>query len=332
MKYYLAPMEGLTTYTFRNAWHKYYGDADKYFTPFISNRHMNSRERNDVLPEHNQGMETVPQILTNRADEFLELTRALADYGYRTVNLNLGCPSGTVVARNRGAGFLGVPGELENFLDEIFEKCPLKISIKTRIGMQNLEEWNRLLSIYEKYPLEELIIHPRLQKEGYGGTPHLEAFAEALSRLSVPLCYNGDIVSEDSLNRVLAFLPGTESVMIGRGILQNPGLMAELRTASRLTDTPSPAINNVEQLTTLRAFHDKILEGYIKIMSGDTNTLYKMKDLWTFLGRSFENSDKHLKKIKKSSRITEYQTAVDALFRECRFRTGHPVESLYSQF
>ena len=347
MKYYLAPMEGLTTYTFRNAWHKYYGDAEKYFTPFISNRHMNSRERNDILPEHNQGMETVPQILTNRADEFLELAHALADYGYTTVNLNLGCPSGTVVARNRGAGFLGVPGELENFLDEIFEKSPLKISIKTRIGMQNLEEWNRLLSIYEKYPLAELIIHPRLQKEGYGGTPHLEAFAEALSRLSVPLCYNGDIVSEDSLNRVLAFLPGTESVMIGRGILQNPGLMAELRAAddrmlsdsqpdfiaaSCLADTSSRTIGKADRLATLRAFHDEILEGYIKIMSGDTNTLYKMKDLWTFLGRSFENSDKHLKKIKKSSRITEYQTAVDALFRECRFRTGHPVESSYSQF
>lgn len=316
MKYYLAPMEGLTTYTFRNAWHKYYGGMDKYFTPFIANRHMNSREKNDILPEHNEGMHTVPQILTNRVDEFLELSRDLADYGYKTVNLNLGCPSGTVVARNRGAGFLSVPEELEQFLDEIFEKCPLKISVKTRIGINDLSEWKRLLSIYAKYPMEELIIHPRLQKEGYGGTPHTEAFAEAAGLLSIPLCYNGDIVSSASLQKVLTALPKAESVMIGRGILQNPELLTELQASE---GTPSCSSGNTDRLAPLRAFHDEILEGYIKIMSGDTNTLYKMKDLWTFLSQGFENSEKYLKKIRKASRVTDYQIAVDALFRECKF-------------
>lgn len=316
MKYYLAPMEGLTTYTFRNAWHKYYGGMDKYFTPFIANRHMNSREKNDILPEHNEGMHTVPQILTNRVDEFLELSRDLADYGYKTVNLNLGCPSGTVVARNRGAGFLSVPEELESFLDEIFEKCPLKISVKTRIGINDLSEWKRLLSIYAKYPMEELIIHPRLQKEGYGGTTHTEAFAEAAGLLPIPLCYNGDIVSSASLNKVLTVLPGTEAVMIGRGIVQNPGLLIELQPSN---GKPSCSPGSTDRLATLRAFHDEILEGYIKIMSGDTNTLYKMKDLWTFLSQGFENSEKYLKKIRKASRITDYRIAVDALFRECKF-------------
>ena len=304
-------MEGLTTYTFRNAWHKYYGGVDKYFTPFIANRHMNSRERNDILPEHNRGMATVPQILTNRADEFLELARDLADYGYKVVNLNLGCPSGTVVSRNRGAGFLSVPDELEFFLDEILEKCPLKISIKTRIGVKDVSEWERLLAIYEKYPLEELIIHPRLQKEGYGGTPHLDAYAKAAEQLSIPLCYNGDIASLSSFKRVLTCLPATDTIMIGRGILQNPGLINELRGAGK-----------TDRLATLHAFHDELLDGYIKIMSGDTNTLYKMKDLWTFLSQSFENSEKHLKKIRKATRITEYRIAVDTLFRECVFRTS----------
>lgn len=319
MKYYLAPMEGLTTYTFRNAWHKYYGRIDKYFTPFIANRHMNSREKNDILPEHNQGMQTVPQILTNRVDEFLELARDLADYGYKTVNLNLGCPSGTVVSRNRGAGFLIVPDELEFFLDEIFEKCTLKISIKTRIGIKEVSEWERLLTIYEKYPLEELIIHPRLQKEGYGGTPHLEAYTEAKKQLSTPLCYNGDIVSSSSLERILTVLPAIDTIMIGRGVLQNPGLINELQGKPCLAGKSAATAGEADRLATLRAFHDELLEGYIKIMSGDTNTLYKMKDLWTFLSKSFEDADKHLKKIRKATRITDYQTAVDSLFRECRF-------------
>ena len=311
MKYYLAPMEGLTTYTFRTVWNTYYGGMDKYFTPFISNRRMNSRERNDILPEHNEGMHTVPQILTNRADEFLALARQLADYGYTCVNLNLGCPSGTVVSRNRGAGFLSVPRELDRFLAEIFSKCPIRISVKTRIGMEDPEEWRLLLAIYENYPMEELIIHPRLQQEGYAGTPHMEAFAEAASRLTCPLCYNGDITSPASLMRLREHFPNLETVMLGRGILQNPTLLSQIK---------SPTSCDAE-LSTLRAFHDTLLSRYREIMSGDTNTLYKMKDLWTFLGRSFSDADRHLKKIKKADSISDYKIAVSNLFRECAF---HP--------
>lgn len=311
MKYYLAPMEGITTYNFRRAYHKYYGGAEKYFTPFIANRRLNSREQNDILPEHNEGMNTVPQILTNRAQDFLDIAAALASFGYRTVNLNLGCPSGTVTARRRGSGFLGVPDELERFLDEIFAKSPVGISVKTRIGVEDLSEWDGLLALFAKYPLDELIIHPRLQREGYGGQVHPEAFQAAARSLHIPLCYNGDLTDTDthcsrygSLGWLLSLQPDTDTVMVGRGILQNPGLL-----------TGDPCV------TTLRAFHDELLEGYIKIMSGDTNTLYKMKDLWTFLSKGFQNPEHFLKKIRKADRISDYCLAVDALFRECSFPT-----------
>ncbi len=316
MKYYLAPMEGLTTYNFRTNWDRYYGGMDKYFTPFISNRHMNSRERGDVLPEHNVGMYTVPQILTNKAEEFLSLAKQLAGYGYREINLNLGCPSGTVVARNRGAGFLGTPRELEDFLDEIFEKCPLEISVKTRIGMDYMVEWAPLLKIYQKFPMKELIIHPRLQKEGYKGTPHLEAFAEAAGALQCPLCYNGDITSPETLSQILTKLPMVDTVMIGRGILQNPGLLQELKSASSGAALPSPE----ERLAVLKEFHNSLLAGYQEIMSGDTNTLYKMKDLWTFLNRSFESPEKYVKKIRKATDVSDYKIAVNALFQECTLK------------
>ena len=167
MELYLAPMEGITTYLFRNAYHAHFGGADKYFTPFLSNRNMTRRDVNEILPEHNRGMTVIPQILTNRAEEFLEIARRVADLGYDTVNLNLGCPSGTVVAKKRGAGLLTDPASLDRFLDQIYEACPLRISIKTRIGISRLSEWEVLLRIYRKYPIEELIIHPRLQREFY---------------------------------------------------------------------------------------------------------------------------------------------------------------------
>lgn len=317
MQFYMAPMEGLTGYVFRNAYHKNFGDVDKYFTPFITNRKMNHREINDAAPEHNRGMHVVPQVLTNRSEVFCEISRELEQLGYGTVNLNLGCPSGTVAAKKRGAGFLALPEELDGFLEEIFAGCPLKISVKTRIGAEHPEEWSRLLSIYEKYPLEELIIHPRVQKEFYQGTPHREVFLEAVKHSRHSLCYNGDIHSRENYEDFVQWLkqaksqrgadgivPNVECMMLGRGILMNPGLVGEIREGTKLTKEK------------LKRFHDDVLEGYLEVMSGDRNTLFKMKELWFYLGNCFTNPDNYLKKIKKLQSVAEYRSVVSGLFYE----------------
>lgn len=337
MHYYLAPMEGITTYIYRNAHAKYFGGIDKYFTPFISdknfvnerssgkehiplkNKSINARELRDILPENNANIPLVPQILTNNADRFLAVGRQIASYGYDTVNLNLGCPSGTVTAKKRGSGFLSIPDELDAFLYEIFEKCPLKISVKTRLGISDLAEWDRLLDIYTKYPIHELIIHTRLQQEFYAGSTHPEAYALAALRVQtrIPLCYNGDIVSLESLKKVSgtvgsAEYTGLSRIMIGRGIIQNPALANHLRT----DDAPIHSDDTIHSKDVWRAFHDEILDGYIQIMSGDSPTLFKMKELWTYMSRNFTNPEKYLKKIRKANRISEYVCAVDGLFRE----------------
>lgn len=312
MKFYLAPMEGITTYIYRNAYHHYFGGIDKYFTPFIASKKMNRRELNEILPEHNTGIAVVPQILTNRADEFLQITKKIAEYGYTTVNLNLGCPSGTVTARKRGAGFLSVPDELDSFLYEIYAKSPLKISIKTRIGIESVDEWEYLLTIYQKYPIEELIIHPRLQKELYKFTPHKEAYLAAVKALpDIPLCYNGDITSPKSFQALIDVSPQTDCIMIGRGILRNPSMIAQIKKS----DSQTPITKD-----TLKAFHSEIFDSYAAQMAGETPTLFKMKDLWTYLSESFEKSDKYLKKIRKASNYAEYKIAVNALFRECELK------------
>lgn len=314
VKYYLAPMEGLTTYIFRKNWHQFYGGMDKYFTPFICNEHMSSRERNDILPEHNLGLCVIPQILTNKADEFLSLSKEMEELGYKEINLNLGCPSGTVTARKRGAGFLSVPDELEIFLDKIFEKCTVDISIKTRIGVESIDEWENILQIYKKFPVKELIIHPRLQKEKYMGNTHPEAFIQALDIMECPLCYNGDIVSPESMQTLMDKIPQVDRVMIGRGILKDPNLLNKIKKLESC-DKEVSAGNSVD---TMMSFHDAILADYSSIMSGDTNILYKMKDLWAFLGNSFENPEKYIKKIRKSKKLQDYNIAVRSLVRNCR--------------
>lgn len=332
MKYYMAPMEGLTGYVYRNAYHKNYGGVDRYFTPFITNKKLNHREINDIKPEHNHGMDVVPQILTNRVEDFLLIVKELQYFGYDKVNLNLGCPSGTVVSKNRGAGFLALPEKLDAFLDEIFSKCPIDISIKTRIGKDDPEEWETLLTIYEKYPMEELIIHPRVQKDFYRNTVNMEAFGRAAISSRHSLCYNGDICEVGDYQKIAEAFPNVQKIMIGRGLLKKPWLLQEIRKANGQTGTNASQqldidangqtganasqqwdIRSKEQL---RAYHDDILHGYLSVMSGDKNTLFKMKELWVYLGDRFTNPEKYLKKMRKSERIKDYEIWVDALFRE----------------
>ena len=323
MKYYMAPMEGLTGYVYRNAYHKFFRPMDRYFTPFIANRKMSSGEIRDLLPEHNEGMHVVPQILTNRSADFLAVAKEIAQYGYDTVNLNVGCPSGTVVAKGRGAGLLAEPEVLDHFLYEIFEGYAGKISIKTRIGMEDENEWQDILAVYEKYPLEELIIHPRVRKDFYKGNPRLDAFSYAMEESGHRLCYNGDICSVEDLQDRKERFPDLDRVMLGRGLLCNPFLIEMSKTADdvgRKTADDAAHDHMQEKKDRLYAFHQEILEGYIQIMSGDRNVLFRMKELWFYLGDCFTNADKYLKKIKKSERLVAYQVAVDALFHEQELR------------
>lgn len=314
MQLYFAPLEGITGYVYRNAFRSIYTGIDKYFIPFISpnrNRALSPKEIRDVLPEHNEGMYAVPQIMTNHAEQFLQAAEELREkYGYDEVNLNLGCPSRTVVSKGRGAGFLAKPEELDAFLEEIFEHVMLRVSVKTRIGMDRPEEFGRLLEIYNKYPLHELIIHPRVQKDYYRNTPNMEVFGEAMQRSKNPLCYNGDIFSSEDFGRLKERFPAIDRVMLGRGLLRNPELAETLKAAvnfgTKAEERPDPE--------RWKAFHDRLYHGYREVMSGDKNVLFKMKEFWSYAEEMFPGEERLLKKIKKASRLCDYEQAVREMF------------------
>ncbi|MBU3091240.1 tRNA-dihydrouridine synthase family protein [Clostridium sp. CF011] len=309
MKYYLAPMEGITGYIYRNSYQKFFNNIDKYFTPFIvtnKSRSLKSKELRDVLPENNKGMNIVPQILTNDSEGFIITSRKLQQLGYKEVNLNLGCPAGTVVSKNRGSGFLAKREELDMFLDEIFKIDDMKISIKTRIGKDSPEEFYELIKIYNKYPLEELIIHPRIQKDFYGNKPNLQVFKDALSLSTNPVCYNGDIFTIDDHNKLMKAFPEVKAVMLGRGILANPRLINEIKNNTN---------TNIDKKV-LKDFHDEILNKYIELFDEDRNAIFRMKELWGYMIYMFSDNKKYAKKIKKSQNLSDYNEAVLSLFTE----------------
>ena len=207
----MAPMEGVTNWVYRNAYNECFYPMDKYFTPFITakpNKRLSSKEIKEVSPDTNGKLPVVPQILTNNAEDFVKTAHIFRDeYGHKEVNLNLGCPSGTVTAKGKGAGFLGEPEKLDRFLDEIFANTGMEISIKTRVGTDYEEDWERLLEIYSKYPIKELIIHPRLLKDHYKGTPRYGLYEEARKKIKVPLGYNGDIFSVEAYQEIQEKFP-----------------------------------------------------------------------------------------------------------------------------
>ncbi len=313
IQFYLAPMESVTGYVYRTVYQAMFGDMDKYVTPFIApskKKILKTRERKDVAPEHNQGMNVVPQILTNDAEQFLVTCNTLSELGYREVNLNLGCPMATVVSKKKGSGFLEEPDRLDRFFDTVFEEMErqpeersCKISVKTRIGVEFPEEFEDILQIYNQYPISEVIIHPRLQKDFYNNYPNLGVFAEALKECVHPVCYNGDIFSVEDYHAFREKFPQVDRIMLGRGVIANPGLVREIRTGQRITTAE------------LKEYHDRLYAGYREEMDSERDALFKMKEVWFYLGKMFPEAERELKKVKKADRPEEYLTAVRGVFR-----------------
>lgn len=304
MIFSLAPMEGITGHVFRRVHAECFGALDRYYTPFITPPRAGSsfggRVRREVDPAANRGLDVVPQLITKNADEFAWAARLLAEMGYAEVNLNLGCPSGTVVAKGRGAGLLRDPDGLEAFLRDVCRASPLPVSVKTRLGIQDDAEYGRILEVYLRLPLKELIVHPRVQRDRYQGVPRRELYGETLRRAPFPVAYNGDVFGCGDLDALLSAYPDTRHVMLGRGILANPAL------ARMLAGGPAATADE------LRRFHDRLFDAYWEEIGG--NAVFRMKEWWSYARFSFADPLSVHRAVRKVRRVDEYADAVERVF------------------
>ena len=303
MKIYFAPLEGITGYIFRNAYNDIYGHIDKYFAPFISPSEkcpMTPRERKDIDPGNNTGINLVPQILTCRSEHFIEAARELQLLGYKEVNLNLGCPSGTVCAKGKGAGFLPETLALQRFLDDIYAYAAsdnMKISIKTRLGYFDPDEFYDLVDIFNGFPVSELIIHPRIRSDFYKGMIRKEYYAFAMEHSKSPLVYNGNIFTvNDYKDLSVSFGISPDPVMSGRGLITDPSLSDKLKGFTPDSD-----------LVKLKRLHDTVYHGYQEVMSPDINGLDKMRELWSYWQVLFDGRDRDIKRLMKAKKYAEYE-------------------------
>lgn len=302
----MAPMEGLTGHIFRRIHAECFGALDRYYTPFLTPPRLGSsfgkRDCGEVYPANNQGLNVVPQLLTKSADEFVWAAELLAKMGYREVNLNVGCPSGTVVGKGRGAGFLHDLDALDAFLSEVCDRSPLPVSVKTRIGIANDDEYEAILAMYCRHPLAELIVHPRVRKDFYRGKPRWEPYGETLRRAPFPVAYNGDIFTCEDMDALLAAYPSTRHVMLGRGLLYDPALARMLNGGPALT------------FDELKRFHDKLFDAYEAQMGG--NAVFRMKEWWSYAQHAFDDPLTVHRAIRKVRTVTDYQAAVTKIFNQ----------------
>ena len=311
MEYSFAPMEGVTGALFRQCHHAVFPGVDAYYLPFAapnSNRSFSAKELRDVLPENNAGYHAVPQLLTRRAEDCIRAIRELAEMGYQEVNLNFGCPSQTVVTKGKGAGMLRDPAEMDRYLEQVFRDTPIAVSVKCRLGISDEQEFPALLEVMNRYPLSRLILHPRVQKDFYRQPVRPEAFAQAYEHCRCPLVYNGDLLRVADCREKERSFPALDGLMIGRGMLRNPGLIRELKTGR-------PA-----QQEEIRAFHDLYYQTWGAQAQGDRQLLCKMKELWAELILSFNDDGSYAKRIRKCNRAGEYEEIVGGLFRDLRFQ------------
>lgn len=300
MHYYFAPMEGLTDSVFRRLHHRYFPGVDRYYMPFLSptvHRSLSHKEERELPPADSVNFAAVPQILTKNAEDFLWAAQVCRDRGYDEINLNTGCPSGTVVAKGKGSGMLRDAEALDVFLDAVFQKTPLPVSVKTRLGLESPEEFPAILEVFNRYPIRELTVHPRVRRQFYDGEVDGEMFAYAMKHSKIPLCYNGNLFTLSQISALQAQYPQLPAVMLGRGLIADPGML------SGGTD-----------IALLERFMNELLETYEADFGGSRNAMFRLKEHWSYLHTRFAGSDRLWKRLRKTTDVSEFRSITREIF------------------
>jgi tRNA-dihydrouridine synthase len=344
----LGPFQGITDAPFRNVFKRHFGNIDKYYTPFFTGIHKEEHAKNlqgeEIDPRYNDVETLTPQILSTDAEEILRFAKQCKELGYKEINLNMGCPFPRVANKKRGCGLLPYPDKVETMLNRVFEGISIKFSVKCRLGYFSPDEIEAIIPIFNKYPLSELIIHPRIGKQLYKGEADVERFKALIPYINAPLVYNGDIVSVESFERIRGVIeslscgglrakpaltpieemspqsviadkdpqsPVLKGYMLGRGILANPFLAEDI--CRNVSNAP-------ERSERLHAYVLDLYEDRLHHAGGSPKVLGRMKELWSYLMYSFDEPQDIWRKIKKINALKEYEEVVETVFQSYTLR------------
>ena len=305
-----SPLQGFTDFRFRNAFHKHFGGIDTFYSPYIKlNGKLvvkGSYER-DILPENNNTLEVIPQIITNDAEEFLFVAKYVQQFGYKELNWNLGCPYPMVAKCGMGSGLISNTSQIEHILKRVHNETDIIVSMKMRMGYENPTEILDVFPILEQYPIKNIAIHARIGKQLYKGGVDLDSFQKCLDTSKQKIYYNGDITSVVKFKELQERFPSIDHWMIGRGLIADPFLPSMIK--NNTSEYPKNRFEIFE------AFHDEIYREYDAYLQGPTPIRMKMLGFWEYFSESFSNPQKTFKKIKKAGNSKNYEAAVKEIFK-----------------
>lgn len=305
-----SPLQGFTDFRFRNAFNHYFGGIDTFYAPYIRfNKKLiiKNSYQIDLQLENNTGLEVIPQIMTNSADEFLFVVDYIQELGYKELNWNLGCPYPMVTNRGMGSGLICDPEKINHILERVHKETDIVVSMKMRMGYEHPEEILDTFPILDAYPLKNIAIHARIGKQLYKGGVNLDAFERCIESTKHKLYYNGDITSVAKLKEMQTRFPSIDHFMIGRGLIADPFLPSMIKNDT--TEYPE------NRWDIFREFHDTIYQQYDAALSGPTPIKMKMQGFWEYFAQSFSNPQKTFKKIKKANNPRAYQQAVTEILK-----------------
>ncbi|WP_026838852.1 tRNA dihydrouridine synthase [Gillisia sp. JM1] len=308
-----SPLQGFTDFRFRNAFHHYFGGIDTFYAPYIrldGKMVVKNSYQRDLLPEHNNTLEVIPQVITNDADEFLFVAKYVQELGYKELNWNLGCPYPMVTKRGMGSGLICDPAKIDNILERAHSETDILVSMKMRMGYENSNEILDAFPILDKYPLKNIAIHARIGKQLYKGGVDLDAFERCVTSTKHKLYYNGDITSVEAFKNMQERFPSIDHFMIGRGLIADPFLPSMIKKDT--TEYPK------DRWKIFSEFHDTIYEQYDAALSGPTPIKMKMQGFWSYFSESFSNPQKTFKKIKKANNPKAYKLAVSEILKSAQ--------------
>ena len=299
-KLWLAPLHGITSHTFRNTLCRHFGGIDCYMAPFLPVQpagKFRPKVWQDIAPENNTAVPLIPQLMGNRPEQFVDTMNILHEqFGYEQFNINIGCPSSPVVRHTRGCGLMPHPDMVEAIVAAVTSKTPFRLSLKMRLGLHNADEGRMLLQRLNGYPLDFLVIHPRLGDELYEGKPHWEIFEEFCNMTHHKIVYSGDIFTKEDYLTLSKRFPKVDTWMLGRGMLQNPFLAEEIKGQD--------VSNKKERFL---AFYQDLTKELLPIR-GEQGTLANLKELWHYFAVFMQMPDENLQQLLRICDLKEFLT------------------------
>jgi tRNA-dihydrouridine synthase len=295
---------------YRNIYARHFGQIDAYYAPFIATSEMKKIGCSlfkDLLPEHNDtSVHLVPQLLGNDGNQFKEFAHAISDMGYNEVNWNIGCPFRVVVKKKKGSGILPHTHMIKRFLDKACSDDNYTITVKMRLGLDNLEDGIDVMKVLNEYPLKGVIIHARTGKQMYTGHVDIIGFGILAGMCKHEVTYNGDILTKNDFYSISLQFPSIKNFMLGRGVLIDPFLPSDIKGKSSLF---------IDRTSKIQQFHNDIFDYYQKTLYGERHLCDKMKEFWYYMHIHLDKDNKFMKKIKKCKNKNEYLELMKCVFR-----------------